>query len=149
MASRKPNRHKPVTQCKVRFQPLHAGEAAETVRATPIARGRLRIDGIPLVARGVSFHDLVQASPGADSPMIHDFSRVIQKSGHKTIHVNVTGMRDKATRLPASLSSLGELGCTHDTRDQRLYALNVPPTVAMEAVAAILEGCQVAWTQVG
>jgi hypothetical protein len=149
MASRKPNRHKPVTQCKVRFQPRRVDEAAESVRATPIARGRLRIDGIPLVARGVSFHDLVQASPGADSPMIHDFSRVIQKSGHKTIHFTVSGMKDKAARLPPLLAALGELGCAHETRDQRLHAINVPPTVDIAAVAAILDGCQLAWSEVG
>lgn len=149
MASRKPNRHKPANECKVRFQPLRPGEAAETVRATPIARGRLRIDGIPLVARGVSFHDLVQASPGGDSPMVHDFARVIQKSGHKTIHFTAAGLRDKATRLPRLLAALGELGCAHDTRDQRLHGVNVPPTADMKAIAAIFEECQLAWTEVG
>ncbi|MEI7657760.1 MAG: DUF4265 domain-containing protein [Phycisphaerae bacterium] len=149
MASRKPNRHKPVTQCKVRFQPLRQGEAAESVRATPITRGRMRIDGIPLVARGVSFHDLVQASPGADSPMVHDFSRVIQKSGHKTVHFNVSGMKDKAVRLPRLLAALGELGCAHDTRDQRLHAINVPPTVDLQAVTAMIEEWHLTWVDVG
>jgi hypothetical protein len=149
MPSRKPNRHKPANECKVRFQPLRPGDPTETVRATPIARGRLRIDGIPFVARGVSFHDLVQASPGADSPMIHDFSRVIQKSGHKTVHFHASGMRDKGVRLPELLARLGELGCAHGTRDQRFHAINVPPTVEMQTVAALLAACGLDWVEVG
>jgi hypothetical protein len=145
MPSRKPNRHKPATGCKVRFQPEAPGQVADAIRATPIARGRFRIDAIPFIARGVSFHDLVQASP-TEVASVNDFSRVIQKSGHRTIHFTTTGLANKATALPALLTRLVEAGCSHDTRDGKFHAVNVPPLVELAAVGELLTQQGVPWS---
>jgi hypothetical protein len=143
MPSRKPNRHKSATVCRVRFSPLTGGPG-ETVRATPIARERLRLDEIPVMTDGISYHDLVQASMG-DPPGMHDFIKMIQKSGHRTLRFTTAAMHHRATKLPQLLARLVEAGCSHENKDQRFYAINVPPLVDITAIGAMLTEAAVTW----
>jgi hypothetical protein len=84
-----------------------------------------RILTIPHLTHDVSLDDVVET---AADPELH-FVKLIRQSGHSTLRILVDA--------PEFLAPLAELGCTHVPlvmRDERFFALDVPPQTEITTV---------------
>ena len=106
----------------------------ESVWATPVAQGLYRLGNIPFFARGVSYEDVVSAVRKDDGTL--GFVEVVRPSGHSTLRVIVYEESD----APGLRHELEELGCdTEQSHIPNLFAVDVPPSVSLEAVRQLLD----------
>lgn len=108
---------------------------AETMFAQPLPSGHYRIDNSPFHVYGVSNGDTVSAAPDQDGRLV--FTDVVQRGGHSTYRVRLPPGQGPSCFLkhwPALLA----LGCSFEGADGRLYAIDLPPGVPVEAVYALL-----------
>lgn len=100
--------------------------AGETLWAFPLGEYRYRLDNIPWYVRGVACYDVVEAVSFEDEvPVV---SRVVERSGHLTIRLLLSGERDAAA-LRGVLAEFDELGAAGEVDPHRgLVALDLPPT---------------------
>lgn len=106
----------------------------ESVWATPVEQGLYRLGNIPFFARGVAYEDVVSAVRKDDGTL--GFVDVIQPSGHSTLRVIAYEESD----APVLRRKLEELGCdTEQSHIPNLFAVDVPPSVSLEAVKHLLE----------
>ncbi len=116
-----------------------AGPAEDWLWAEPLGSGRFRVESCPFVAYGVSRDDVVVAAPGGgdESPRLAD---VVEKSGHRTLRAALDPAVGVAhPRVQDLLGRLLEMGCTHEALRPKLVAVDVPPTVDVAAVVALLQ----------
>ena len=99
----------------------------EELWSTPTGDGQYRVENIPFFAVGIARGDLVSAAADQGSPR---FLEVVQASGHSTIRLLV--QREDA--VPGVVEKFARLGCDSEITFGRLVALNVPPTVPLEAL---------------
>lgn len=118
----------------VRTEPVdgYPPEEWEGLWATPMGRGRFKIDNIPFYARNLSCDDVVEARREGDE---YVFERVIDPSENSTIRVVLYDLADEANVR----RDLHALGCSIEgTGTPGLIAVNVPK-VALEDVLDTLE----------
>ncbi len=105
----------------------------ESVWAMPVESGLYRLDNIPFFARGVAYADVVSAIKKDDGTL--GFVDVVQPSGHSTLRVIAYEESD----APVLRRKLEELGCdTEQSHIANLFAVDVPPSVSLEAVQHLL-----------
>ncbi len=106
----------------------------ESVWATPVAQGLYRLGNIPFFARGVAYEDVVSAVRKDDGTL--GFVEVVRPSGHGTLRVIVYEESD----APGLRRELEEIGCdTERSHIPNLFAVDVPPSVSLEAVRHLLD----------
>ncbi|HYO56854.1 DUF4265 domain-containing protein [Archangium sp.] len=106
----------------------------ESMWATPLGDRLYRLGNIPFFARGVAYEDVVSAVPQDDGTL--GFIEVVHPSGHSTLHVIVY----EASEVPALRHELEALGCdTELSHIPNLFAVDVPPSVSLDAVRRLLE----------
>lgn len=130
---------------KVRF-PLPAqdgGLTGEVLWAEEVGRDRYRIENCPFFAYAVSLHDIVMAP--ADRTGIPTFRRVLRKSGNRTIRVAFSEPFTPGGHIDELLKSLVSFGCGYEGADARLFAVNIPARVRLDAVRDYLVRHAVSW----
>lgn len=104
----------------------------EELWATPVGEGLLRIENVPFFARGIARGDIVSAVSEGE---VLRFQEVSQASGHSTIRLIVS---DKEA-VPGVVARFEGQGCRSELTLDKLVALDVPPTVPLEALREKLE----------
>jgi len=104
----------------------------ETVWATSLGGDIYRIDNTPWYAYGISWNDIVEAK-APSPPEGLAFTRVVQKSGHRTVRI----ILDEAER-PEALASLSGLGCTYEGSNGRFFGIDIPPQANFDAIVQFL-----------
>jgi hypothetical protein len=110
----------------------------ETLWADDLGDGRYRLDNTPWYAYGVSWQDIIAASPDADGQL--QFQDVLEKSGNRTVRI----VADE----PFSdewLKQLIALGCSYEGANRKYVGVNIPPGVDLAAVASFLTGANIQW----
>jgi hypothetical protein len=110
---------------------------SERLWALEVGEGRYQLDNIPFFARELACGDIVAAVPmeGADEGILR-YERLLEPSGHSTFRVLV---HDEA-QVPEVCDLLEGLGCgTERSHLPRLVAIDIPPTVSLDAVRQALE----------
>lgn len=106
----------------------------ETMWAEVLGDDLYRLSNIPFFQCGVSYRDVVNASPADDGLL--EFRSMAEKSGHRTIRVNVpparSGERDEL------LHGVVALGCTYEGAFKHWLAIDVPPEVSLDSVCDYL-----------
>jgi hypothetical protein len=106
----------------------------ESMWATPADEGLYRLDNIPFFARGVAYEDIISAVRRDDGTL--GFVKVIQPSRHSTLRVIVY----EDSEVPALRHELETLGCdTELSHIPNLFAVDVPPSVSLDAVRHLLD----------
>ena len=91
----------------------------ETLWAFDLGDGRYRLDSTPWFQYGVSYQDVVEASPEADGMLF--FSRVVAKSGNCTVRVHADdGVSSEL------IERLVAIGCTYEGASPKYIAFDVP-----------------------
>jgi hypothetical protein len=116
-------------------------DGAEILWATPLGGERYRLENSPSLAYGLSWLDVVEAEPGSRGRL--HFTRVVEKSGHRTLRVRIGGM-DGHERA-SLLSALNDIGCSYEGELGRVLAIDVPPGAALDRACALLVDATVEW----
>jgi hypothetical protein len=110
----------------------------ETLWAFDLGDGRYRLDSTPWFQYGVSYQDVVEASPEADGMLF--FSRVVEKSGRCTVRVQADdGVSSEL------IERLVAIGCTYEGASPKYIAFDVPVRVGLDAVVAVLVEANANW----
>ncbi|HSP79915.1 MAG TPA: DUF4265 domain-containing protein [Myxococcaceae bacterium] len=110
---------------------------SERLWALEAGEGRYKLDNIPFFARELALGDIASAVPeeGADEGILR-YQQLLEPSGHSTFRVLV---HDESP-VQEVCSLLERLGCgTERSHLPRLVAIDIPPTVSLEAVRQALE----------
>lgn len=125
---------------KVRF-PLKPEEsklsAYELLWATNIGRGQFRLENSPVFKFGVSYQDVVLATP-IDGQL--EFVEVAIRGGHSTYRIITSvGREDDASN---QLTALIREGCTYESGPGRFVTIDVPPKANIFDVYKVLQAGQ-------
>ena len=112
----------------------------ETLWARCIGPNAYRIDNVPFFQDGLSMLDVVEAV--ADGNGMPYFTRVLRKSGHRTVRVL---LEDPCDDEDPFYSRLVQLGCGVARATPRFLALDIPPNADIEAIARHLATSDVDW----
>lgn len=114
----------------------------ESLWAEALGDNRYRLENTPFFAYGLSADDIVEALPEEDGFLM--FSRVIEKSGHRTLRVSL----DEPVQVepgPTLLAEIKRLGCTYEGASNTLICIDIPPEVPLKEVAEMLIRLDVGW----
>lgn len=112
----------------------------ETLWTRCIGPNAYRIDNVPFFQDGVSMMDVVEAI--ADGDGMPYFTRVLRKSGHRTVRVL---LEDDCCDEDPFYARLVQLGCGVERATPRFLALDIPPDADLEAIATYLASSGVDW----
>lgn len=125
------------TMVSIRF-PVEGAEV-EVMHAIRRADGLFILDNSPFHAYGVSFGDVFSAVESEEGGVV--FSKVVERGGHSTYRVRLREGEGHDFFIQ-HWSALGEIGCTYEgsgLADRRLYSIDIPPSVSVDKVYALLE----------
>ena len=115
---------------------LQEDENVETLWADRVGPDLYRLDNSPFWAYGVSWRDVVEAHP--DPGGMLRMSRVVEKSGHRTVRVIFDPGVDESPGAQAILAGVQEIGASYEGMNPRYVAIDIPPGVELMAVARYL-----------
>ena len=126
------NQH-PRPMVKILFQPNDDHyTSTETLWAEDLGNHRYRLQNSPWYIYGISFEDIVRASPGEDGML--EFVEVVQRSGTSTFRLLLRdGVGDD--QFVRHWQPLEALGCTRERAKGGFYAVNAPADVDLNKVA--------------
>ena len=124
--------------------PLNDYPTAESLWGLPASKGLYSIENIPFRAMGLSYLDIVSARVRSDDGRLF-FEKVEKDSGHSTVRVILRESSPQGTAdLRRLKGTLLERGCIVEDMAIGL-AIDVPPTVGLEGILAILEAGTKHW----
>lgn len=104
----------------------------EELWGTPSGEGLFRIENIPFFARGLARGDIVSAVNEQDQLR---FQEVVESSGHSTIRLLVR----REESVPSIVERFESHGCDCEITFGKLVALDVPPSVPLDALLEKLD----------
>lgn len=122
------------------------GGETESLWANRVAAGRFALDNLPWFAYGVSLGDVVEAEPDGMGMLV--FSRVVHKSGNRTVRVILEVVEPGLTWTAEArglMDTLVERGCSYEGANPAFVAVNVPPAVPLDEVVALLDASGFDW----
>lgn len=120
---------------KVRLRGPHAGDV-ETLWAMPVDVNLYRLDNSPFFAYGVSWQDVIEATPGEDQFL--EYVRCVRKSGNRTVRVIFQDYQTNDQPAQDILRELRNLGCSYEGMQPRMISINVPARVDLDEVTEFL-----------
>ena len=135
-----------IPDAKVLFKVSHedGNEKAETLWAYNLGSDEYRIHNLRFYAYNISLDDIVLA-PFSKKDKFPTFEKVLIKSGNRTVRLILDNPPAHGNASDALLSRITSIGCAIEGADKRYLAINVPPSVAMEALTDILTASTFSW----
>jgi len=122
---------------KVKVQLSDESGNVETLWADPLGDDLYRLDNTPWYAYRLSCGDIIEARP-EEQGGFPVFVRVVRKSGFRTIRLILKPPADKSPESQAVLEHLRGMGCTYEGAHPGFLAIDIPPSVELEAVREYL-----------
>ena len=122
---------------------IQEDDYVETLWADPVGPDLYRLDNSPFWGYGVSWRDVVEAHPDLNGQL--RVSRVVEKSGHRTVRVFFKPGVDESPEAQAILNEVVSLGASYEGMNPRYLAIDVPPGIDLMAIAAFLTHHSVQW----
>ena len=110
----------------------------ETLWAFELGDGGYKLDNTPWYQYGVSYQDVVAASPRSDGGL--HFERIISKSGFRTLRV----LSEEPVPVDL-LAQLVQVGCKYEGANPSFFAIDVPPAVELSTATDILIASGLRW----
>jgi len=129
---------------QLRIEGLRGGSSdwppvdSEVLWARSIAADRFLIDNIPFYARNLAYLDTVSARPSADDGVL-TLERVLSRSGHSTYRIKCRDDVESQAACEVVLRMLEAAGCGYEGAKRTLYAIDLPPSVDVHRIYALLE----------
>jgi len=122
---------------------LQDEEYVETLWAEQIGPDLYRLDNSPFWAYGVSWLDVIEAHPDPDGVL--RMTRVAEKSGHRTVRVNLTHRIDESPEAQAIMQGVLALGASYEGMNSKYLSVDIPPGIELSTVAHYLTEHGVQW----
>ena len=122
---------------------LQEDKSVETLWADPVGPDLYRLDNSPFWAYGVSWRDVVEAHPDPDGML--RMTRVVEKSGHRTVRVFMKPGIDNSPEAKAVMDGVRELGASYEGMNPTYLAIDIPPGVELMTVADYLTAHGIQW----
>ena len=122
---------------------LQEEEYVEILWADPVGPDLYRLDNSPFWAYGVSWRDVVEAQPDSDGML--RMTRVVEKSGHRTVRVILTQGVDESSEEQAVMDGVLALGASYEGINSKYLSIDIPPGVQLLTVASYLTDRGVQW----
>ena len=134
------------SNAKVLFRvPNEDGSAeVETLWATNLGGDNYRLDNSPFWAYGVSWEDVVFA-PFSNEEGFPTFQSVVTKAGNRTVRVIFNPPIADGNESDRVLQGLVSLGCSYEGMNPKYVSVNIPSSVALDAVRSYLVGKEAKW----
>ncbi|WP_027578817.1 DUF4265 domain-containing protein [Bradyrhizobium sp. Ai1a-2] len=117
------------------------GHGGEKLWAARLDTGLFEIKNSPFFKQGISYCDIVKASP-SDDPMQFDFESVVERGHHSTYMILVDPTESRRGQY---WKRLGDGGCTYESGQIKLsigvrllFSVDVPPAANLDEVVEIL-----------
>ncbi len=105
-----------------------------------------QLKNFPFFAYGVSYDDIVEALPRYDDDPYPYLTKVVTKSGHRTLRVIFDEESGKDTETTTHLDELARMNCGYEgCGGNRLYVINVQPHCDYDAVRDYLNDNDLMW----
>ena len=115
----------------------------ETPWARRIGVNTYALDNLPWYAYGISVGDTFEAIPTDDG--FPEFTRVIAKSGNRTVRVILKPSAKESPASQAVLDRFIAMGCEYEGMDNSYVAVNIPPSVSLADVCRFITDCGLQW----
>jgi len=119
----------------VKIELVDAEGDIEAVWASPLSETLFRIENCPVFARGVSWHDVVEARLGARG--VPTSIRVVERSGARSLLAR--DPRALTNDEAAPLFELEAMGCLYERAGERLVAIVAPAKINLDEIEALLD----------
>ena len=118
----------------------------EFLWADHLEGNRYQLKNFPFFAYGVSFNDIVEAEIKYDDDPFPYFTKVLEKSGHRTIRMILDEPAKESTRSKNILSQLESMDCGYEGSNGEVYfVINVQPHCDYYAVRDFLKDENIRW----
>lgn len=108
----------------------------ETLWATQVGLNQYRLENSPFFAYGVSWQDIVEATPKADG--VPEFVRCLEKSGNRTLRVFFEQYSVDDPLAESILRGLRVMGASYEGMPPKMISVNVPPRKDLDEVTEFL-----------
>jgi hypothetical protein len=128
-------------------QNKEGGTDVETLWAHKLGADHYKLDNVPLCPCGVSLNDIVYApfNPQQNFPA---FEKVVFKSGNRTIGINLDSPSEPGNKSEELLNKLVKLGCGYEGSNRTYISVNIPSSVILSEITALLEQSEAQWEHV-
>jgi hypothetical protein len=107
---------------------------------------RYQLKNFPFYAYGVSFNDIVEAHPKYDDDPYPYLTKVLEKSGHRTLRIMLDESIKESKRSVSILDRLSSMDCGYEGMGgKRYFVINVQPQCDFDAVRDYLNHENVQW----
>ena len=114
--------------------------------ADHLGENRYQIKNFPFYAYGVSFDDIVEAEVKYDDDPYPYLTKVVEKSGHRTIRIMLDESVKESERSMGVLNHLSSMDCGYEgTNGEKYFVINVQPHCDYDAVRDYLNDENIQW----
>lgn len=119
--------------------------AIETPWALPLGNDRYQLKNFPFHYYGISYDDIFEAKPALEDNAQLSITRVLEKSGHKTLRVVFEESIEDSEVSRQHLASLSEMGCGYEGNGSTFFVVNVQPHCDFGKVCDYLSSNDLEW----
>lgn len=117
----------------------------ETPWALSLGNNRYQLKNFPFFYYGISYNDIFEALPRYDDDPRPYLTKVISKSGHKTVRVIFEASIKDSEESRAILTKLSEMGCGYEGNGATFFVVNIQPHCDFSAVCEFLSSHDIQW----
>jgi hypothetical protein len=113
----------------------------ESPWAVDLGNHQYQLKNFPFFFYGLSFDDIFEAKPSTeyeDDPRPY-FTKIVQKSGHRTVRVFLKNSIKESDEAAQVLSQLKALHCGYEGNGSNFFVINIQPHCDFEAVMSLIE----------
>ncbi|MFK8052804.1 MAG: DUF4265 domain-containing protein [Woeseiaceae bacterium] len=118
----------------------------EFMWADAVGDNHYQLKNFPFYAYGISFDDVVEAHPKDDEDPYPYLTKVIKKSGHRTLRIILDESAKESERSQQLLQAIASMGCGYEGMNGKTYfVVNVQPHCDFDAVRDFLNDEDIRW----
>lgn len=117
----------------------------ETPWAVALGDHRYQLKNFPFFYYGISYDDIFEALPRHEDDPRPYLTRVLSKSGHKTVRMMLADSIKESEASRAILARLSEMGCGFEGNGATFFVVNIQPHCDYAAVCEFLSSHGIDW----
>lgn len=117
----------------------------ETPWASSLGNNRYQLKNFPFFYYGISYDDILEAVPRYDDDPRPYLTKIITKSGHKTVRIILEASIADSEEARAILAKLSEMGCGYEGNGATFFVVNIQPHCDFSAVCDFLSSRDIQW----
>jgi hypothetical protein len=133
---------------KVVFCHNHEGDDEQDVEcpwALSLGNNRYQLKNFPFYYYGISFEDIFEALPTVEDDPRPYITRVLEKSGHKTIRIFLNESIKDSEKSRNILASLTKMECGYEGNGDQFFVVNIQPQCDFDEVCEFISNCDLEW----